>query len=145
MSGQIGLMADGSLPDDHAGQHAQAWENVKGVLASAGMGVEHIVRVNGFITGTDQIAAYRTGARHGDGRLEAGLDAGDRGRPRRPRARGRDRGHRRRTRVSDLRRVAVLGAGTIGAVLARVLAEAGCDVRLWVRYAAAAAGAAASG
>ena len=35
--------------------------------------------------------------------------------------------------MSDLRRVAVLGAGTIGAVLARVLAEAGCDVRLWVR------------
>jgi 3-hydroxybutyryl-CoA dehydrogenase len=35
--------------------------------------------------------------------------------------------------VSDLRRVAVLGAGTIGAVLARVLAEAGCNVRLWVR------------
>jgi len=35
--------------------------------------------------------------------------------------------------VSELRRVAVLGAGTIGAVLARVLAEAGCDVRLWVR------------
>ena len=39
--------------------------------------------------------------------------------------------------MSDLRRVAVLGAGTIGAVLARVLAEAGCDVRLWVRTARA--------
>jgi len=35
--------------------------------------------------------------------------------------------------VSELRRVAVLGAGTIGAVLARVLADAGCDARLWVR------------
>jgi 3-hydroxybutyryl-CoA dehydrogenase len=35
--------------------------------------------------------------------------------------------------VTDVQRVAVLGAGTIGAVLARVLAEAGCDVRLWVR------------
>jgi len=60
VSGQIGLRADGSLPDDHAGQHEQTWENVKGVLASAGMGVEHIVRVNGFITGTEQIAPYRT-------------------------------------------------------------------------------------
>lgn len=30
-------------------------------------------------------------------------------------------------------RVAVLGAGTIGAVLARTLAEAGCEVALWVR------------
>ena len=35
--------------------------------------------------------------------------------------------------MTDVRRVAVLGAGTIGAVLARVLVEAGCDVRLWVR------------
>jgi 3-hydroxybutyryl-CoA dehydrogenase len=39
--------------------------------------------------------------------------------------------------VTDVRRVAVLGAGTIGAVLAQVLGEAGCDVRLWVRTARA--------
>ena len=39
--------------------------------------------------------------------------------------------------MTDVRRVAVLGAGTIGAVLAQVLAEAGCDVRLWVRTARA--------
>ena len=30
------------------------------MLASAGMGVEHIVRVNGFITGRSRCRSYRT-------------------------------------------------------------------------------------
>ncbi len=97
------------------------------------MGVEHIVRVNGFVTGIEQVGLVPDGARCGDGRLEARLHARDRGRSRRPRAGGRDRGDGRRAGVTDLQRVAVLGAGTIGAVLARVLAEAGCDACLWVR------------
>ncbi len=59
-SGQIGLRADGSLPATHAEQHEQTWANVKGILAAAGMGVEHIVRVNAFVTGLEQVPLYRT-------------------------------------------------------------------------------------
>ena len=31
------------------------------MLASAGMGVEHIVRVNAFVTSLDQVPLYRVG------------------------------------------------------------------------------------
>ena len=60
-SGQIGMRPDGSIPATHAEQHEQTWANVLGVLESAGMGVEHIVRVNGYVTSLEQVPLYRTG------------------------------------------------------------------------------------
>lgn len=60
-SGQIGIRPDGSIPATHDEQHAQTWANVLGVLRSAGMGVEHIVRVNAYVTGAEQVPLYRTG------------------------------------------------------------------------------------
>lgn len=59
LSGQIGMLADGSVAPTHEEQHAQTWRNVVGVLEAAGMGIEHIVRVNAFITGPEQVAPYR--------------------------------------------------------------------------------------
>ncbi len=58
-SGQIGYRPDGSLPADEAGQHAEAWANVIRLLAAAGMGVEHIVRVNAFVTAPAEVPRFR--------------------------------------------------------------------------------------
>ncbi len=60
-SGQIGMRTDGSIPDTHAEQHEQTWANVLGVLRSAGMGIEHIVRVNAYVTSIEQVPLYRVG------------------------------------------------------------------------------------
>jgi 2-iminobutanoate/2-iminopropanoate deaminase len=60
-SGQIGMRPDGSIPATHEEQHEQTWANVRGVLEAAGMGVEHIVRVNAYVTSLEQVPAYRVG------------------------------------------------------------------------------------
>lgn len=59
LSGQIGLRPDGSLPEDAAGQMRQAWANLLALLASEGLGPEHLVRINGFITRPDLTALFR--------------------------------------------------------------------------------------
>ena len=60
-SGQIGMRPDGSMVPTHAEEREQTWANVHGVLASAGMGVEHIVRVNAYVTSLEQVPLYRAG------------------------------------------------------------------------------------
>ena len=59
VSGQVGVDADGSTVDGADAQHDQAWANVLGLLHGAGMGAEHLVRVNAFLVGADQLAPSR--------------------------------------------------------------------------------------
>src|SRR5262245_56441131 len=59
VSGQVPARADGVLPDGFEAQCEQAWRNVIAVLAAAGLGVEHLVKVNTFLTDRRQIAANR--------------------------------------------------------------------------------------
>jgi 2-iminobutanoate/2-iminopropanoate deaminase len=60
VAGQIGLRPDGSIASDLEGQADQAWRNVLAVLADAGMGVEHLIKVNHYLTDSRNIAAYGT-------------------------------------------------------------------------------------
>lgn len=59
VSGQIPAAPDGSVPQGFEAQCEQAWRNVMSVLASAGLGVEHIVKLNTFLTDRSQIEANR--------------------------------------------------------------------------------------
>ena len=60
VSGQVGVRPDGSLPDSGEAQMRQAWENVLAILAGAGLGPEHLVKVVGYITRPDLTPAFRT-------------------------------------------------------------------------------------
>jgi enamine deaminase RidA (YjgF/YER057c/UK114 family) len=57
--GQIGWDATGAFPHaDLAGQVGQALRNVLAVLAEAGAGPEHVVRLTWFITDRDEYLAH---------------------------------------------------------------------------------------
>lgn len=58
-SGQVGQAKDGSVPPDAEGQTAICFENVKAILADAGMGFEDIVKVGYYITGTEHLAGLK--------------------------------------------------------------------------------------
>jgi 2-iminobutanoate/2-iminopropanoate deaminase len=50
MSGQVGVKPDGKIAGDLAAQIEQAWDNLLAVLASEGMGPEHLVKITFFTT-----------------------------------------------------------------------------------------------
>lgn len=57
-SGQLGVDANDHVPGDCAGQTRVCFDNIAAVLAEAGMGLEHIVRINAFVTGREHMADY---------------------------------------------------------------------------------------
>lgn len=59
VSGQVGVSRDGDIPDDFEGQARLAWANVLHAVRAAGMGLDDIVKINGFITRQEDIATYR--------------------------------------------------------------------------------------
>ena len=59
LAGQIGRAPDGSIPETFAGQVDIAWRNLLEVLASAGMGVADLVKVNEYLTRPEDIVACR--------------------------------------------------------------------------------------
>jgi len=59
ISGQVPEQSDGSVPDGFEAQCEQAWRNVIAVLAAAGLGVEHLVKINTFLTDRSQVVANR--------------------------------------------------------------------------------------
>jgi len=60
ISGQVPERTDGTVPDGFEAQCEQAWRNVIEVLAAAGLGVEHLVKVNTFLTDRNQLVTNRT-------------------------------------------------------------------------------------
>ena len=93
VSGQVGVDSRGKLQAGIDKQVEQVWKNIGQVLKSAGMGFGDIVKVTTFLTDSRFIVPYPHGARpllHGA--ALSGLDPADRGRPRRSRHAGRDRG-----------------------------------------------------
>lgn len=60
VSGQVPERSDGSVPNGFEAQCEQAWRNVMEVLADAGLGVEHLVKVTTFLTDRNQVVANRT-------------------------------------------------------------------------------------
>jgi len=49
-SGQLGMSADGSVPDTAAAQAEICFANIEAILAAEGGGPEHVVRLNAFVT-----------------------------------------------------------------------------------------------
>ena len=48
-AGQVGAAPDGSTPESFEDQAAQTWANVFALLKEGGMGVDDIVKINGFV------------------------------------------------------------------------------------------------
>lgn len=59
ISGQVPATSDGSVAEGFEAQCEQAWQNVIAVLAAAGLGVTHLVKVTTFLTDLDQVVANR--------------------------------------------------------------------------------------
>ena len=59
ISGQVPQNSDSTVPDGFEAQCEQAWRNVREVLAAAGLGVEHLVKVTTFLTDRSQLVANR--------------------------------------------------------------------------------------
>jgi enamine deaminase RidA (YjgF/YER057c/UK114 family) len=59
ISGQVPERSDGSVPEGFEAQCEQAWRNVIEVLTTAGLGVEHLVKINTFLTDRNQVVTNR--------------------------------------------------------------------------------------
>ena len=59
ISGQVPEKSDGNVPEGFEAQCEQAWRNVIEVLSSAGLGVEHLVKINTFLTDKSQVVPNR--------------------------------------------------------------------------------------
>ena len=57
-SGQLGITKDGQIPATAGEQAALALDNVAAILADAGLGLEHVVRINAFVTGREHLKPY---------------------------------------------------------------------------------------
>jgi 2-iminobutanoate/2-iminopropanoate deaminase len=59
ISGQVPEKSDGNVPEGFEAQCKQAWHNIIEVLNSAGLGVEHLVKINTFLTDKSQVVPNR--------------------------------------------------------------------------------------
>jgi enamine deaminase RidA (YjgF/YER057c/UK114 family) len=59
VSGQVPGKSDGAVPEGFEAQCEQSWRNVIEVLRAAGLGVEHLVKINTFLTDKSQLVANR--------------------------------------------------------------------------------------
>lgn len=59
VSGQVGILPDGTLPATSHEQHRQAWKNIFAIIESAGMEISDIASVWAIVTDHDQVSIYR--------------------------------------------------------------------------------------
>jgi len=62
IAGQLGLDLENKLvgpPGDFRAQALQAFENLKAALASAGAGIEHVVKINNYLVDMRHISIFR--------------------------------------------------------------------------------------
>ena len=57
-AGQVGAAPDGVTPESFEDQVAQTWANILALLKEGGMGVDDIVKINGYIVGAENFPAY---------------------------------------------------------------------------------------
>lgn len=57
-SGQVGQTESGDVPEGIAAQTELAWRNLEKVLDAAGMGLEHLVHVNSYLTRREDLDAF---------------------------------------------------------------------------------------
>ena len=57
-SGQLGLAADGTVPDGAEAQAQVCFDNVQAILAQARADASHVIRINAFVTERTHMAGY---------------------------------------------------------------------------------------
>lgn len=57
-SGQLGLAADGTIPEGVGPQADLCFDNISAILAEAGASAEHVIRLNAYVTSRDAFADY---------------------------------------------------------------------------------------
>jgi enamine deaminase RidA (YjgF/YER057c/UK114 family) len=57
-SGQLGITKDRRIPPSAAEQAELCFDNIAAILADAGLGLEHIVRINAFVSGREHLRPY---------------------------------------------------------------------------------------
>jgi len=70
ISGQVGMLLDGSIPESIEEQAEATWRNIEACLADAGMGIEDLVKITTFVVKPEDLgAAGKARAQHlGDAR-----------------------------------------------------------------------------
>jgi enamine deaminase RidA (YjgF/YER057c/UK114 family) len=61
ISGQVGIAADGTVPNDAETQAKLAWGNLEAQLRAAGMGIGNLVKVTTIVRNEADIPAVRSG------------------------------------------------------------------------------------
>lgn len=59
ISGQVGARADGSTPEDFAGQVEQTLQNLTAALTAIDMEISDLVRLNAYITAEGDVTTFR--------------------------------------------------------------------------------------
>ena len=57
-SGQLGITKEGTIPPGASEQADLCFDNLAAILAESGLGLEHIVRINAFVTGREHLRPY---------------------------------------------------------------------------------------
>ena len=57
-SGQLGIARDGTVPATTEAQAELCFDNIAAILAAAGLGLEHVVRINAFVSGREHLKPY---------------------------------------------------------------------------------------
>ena len=57
-SGQLGIAADGTVPEGAEEQAALCFANIAAILAEAGMDLSDLLRVNAYVTAREHMAGY---------------------------------------------------------------------------------------
>ena len=57
-SGQLGIDKDGNIPEGPEAQADLCFDNIAAILAEAGLALDHIVRVNAYVTGREHLRGY---------------------------------------------------------------------------------------
>ena len=70
ISGEVGALPDGTVPETIEAQAEACWRNIIAILADAGMGVEDLVKITTYLVRPEDVAAAGTArAKHfGDAR-----------------------------------------------------------------------------
>ena len=70
ISGEVGVLPDGTVPETIEAQAEACWRNIIAILADAGMGVEDLVKITTYLVRSeDVVAAGAARAKHfGDAR-----------------------------------------------------------------------------
>ena len=57
-SGQLGIAADGTVPASAAEQAELCFDNIAAILGESGLGLEHVVRINAYVSGREHLRPY---------------------------------------------------------------------------------------